>query len=974
MNTAMYPARNWDVALGSFTKGVFALFDTTGEPVAPGGYADGVNRVRALRRLRGDALVRLHEQNDGQCYVCVELCTGAPGGFVEPKGSHSDSPHIHEMFESLRQTYEEWIGDGSGVRWIVGVPTRLNEPLTVQGDGWTIRVSSNIPISFMVRETRPICYFDHVVWNRLISGLSAPQLDAENFLLTLWKDAGFGYYSTKGREGRNERQVLEELGVVLPERIADRHRVIKEEETRQAAAALAAEKRGDVYRNPFMMWNDLGTAVLSPLTDSSFVGAPWQTSDIDYYFAPLGFRHATKSRKAKGADRVVNCVFLDADPVLELIDDPPALDVYFQTIEQSFLLPPSIVVNSGGGRHFYWVFGESLRLNTDAERNAFLGAMKRWKDTVHSKETPIDTPSLSSVLRIPGTKNWKARYHSPMPVMIERYDERAQYDYQELLERISAYERRSQIVPAAPVNAPTYAQWSGAPLELPVDPAQHEAYVQNRLAAVARRLQSAQDGERHRLLMSEIYTLGGLHAAATDDGVQPLRSVCTIDRCRDVVFDAIDANPTAEASQASARSMFNDQWEAGMQKPFRVVTAPTPVQSLPVPPVGDVRPLPQGVLRMAASGRFSLVRPSAYWPHKPEPKWIIPGLVPRTGYCILYAERDNLKTAFMTHLCFESIIAHHDVTGEKACIVYIATENEGGFGWRMIDWIDGSGHDKAQIVDESFVQFTPESQRFELLDQSLIGELAAEINALDVPVLGIVIDTLRMAFTGSGNDDEIGAQINRAILTLMGAVYGEPFVFALHHTGLNSERMRGTTAIGDNTMLTARLVYKKNEQRLLVNVERMKWESPPTRPREWAVQFNDVPRREAEAATEAEAAAQRKRKWVSFLELTPDTGPAVVGETWTVTDQERRVLQFMADNQTTGGVAITTIMSLEGGNERTMRRHINALQTNRPDGRPAMVHCVEAARGARPAMLSLTPPGLAWVAKKNAKEGIDGIV
>ena len=64
---------------------------------------------------------------------------------------------------------------------------------------------------------------------------------------------------------------------------------------------------------------------------------------------------------------------------------------------------------------------------------------------------------------------------------------------------------------------------------------------------------------------------------------------------------------------------------------------------------------------------------------------------------------------------------------------------------------------------------------------------------------------------------------------------------------------------------------------------------------------------------------------------------------------------------------MTAILSLGGLSEKSIRSHVSALKANRPDGRPALVYCVEEAIGKRAAMMGLTSAGRTWVEQKNAK-------
>jgi len=70
---------------------------------------------------------------------------------------------------------------------------------------------------------------------------------------------------------------------------------------------------------------------------------------------------------------------------------------------RTFPLPPSLVVDSGGGRHAYWLFEEPWPL-FQAEQRARLEAINKGLQLAFGSDGSVW--DCSRVLRVPGTRNW----------------------------------------------------------------------------------------------------------------------------------------------------------------------------------------------------------------------------------------------------------------------------------------------------------------------------------------------------------------------------------------------------------------------------------------------------------------------------------------------------------------------------------------------------------------------------------------
>ena len=98
---------------------------------------------------------------------------------------------------------------------------------------------------------------------------------------------------------------------------------------------------------------------------------------------------------------------------------------------------PSVIVDSGGGYHVYWLLAQPFMLDTDEARGRADHAQKGWVKRVRSDDGAKD---LARVLRVPGTHNFKPEYAPDYPeVRFIRAD----------FERLYTFEELAALIPAA---------------------------------------------------------------------------------------------------------------------------------------------------------------------------------------------------------------------------------------------------------------------------------------------------------------------------------------------------------------------------------------------------------------------------------------------------------------------------------------------------------------------------------------------
>lgn len=182
---------------------------------------------------------------------------------------------------------------------------------------------------------------------------------------------------------------------------------------------------------------------------------------------------------------------------------------------------PSMVVDSGGGYHFYWLLDEVLDLSRDRRRAA--AAVRHLQRVVKSRALArgwhVDTTSdLSRVLRVPGTVNTKGRARTGgADARVALVDAPLHVYTLSLLESIGSAAGTPPVAspPAgidSPANAPPPANPRSAPL--PIDP----STLPDRLVELAARAHALADPETRafalRILSGEGARLGERDAEA----------------------------------------------------------------------------------------------------------------------------------------------------------------------------------------------------------------------------------------------------------------------------------------------------------------------------------------------------------------------------------------------------------------------------------------------------------------------------
>ncbi len=191
----------------------------------------------------------------------------------------------------------------------------------------------------------------------------------------------------------------------------------------------------------------------------------------------------------------INCLFAEFD-AKHFAGDKPAALAHIEALDPT----PSVVVDSGGGYHCYWLLTDPFILASADDRARADHAQKGWVKRVGSDDGAKD---LARVLRVPGTYNFKPEYAPDYPLvrfMRADFDRLYTFDELEALlppELPAPVREPHPVVTAAP-GADYLRRWCVAALE-----------------GERTKMLAAGDGERHQRRYDSAHALGGLvHASA----------------------------------------------------------------------------------------------------------------------------------------------------------------------------------------------------------------------------------------------------------------------------------------------------------------------------------------------------------------------------------------------------------------------------------------------------------------------------
>jgi len=185
----------------------------------------------------------------------------------------------------------------------------------------------------------------------------------------------------------------------------------------------------------------------------------------------------------------VNCLFADFDAKVSE-DGKPGILRHIATLPE-----PSIIIDSGGGYHGYWILKEPFMIEREPSREYIRKLQGRWAQYTQADKGAKD---LCRVLRVPGSVNYKDDYAPNFPTVTTV---KADFNHTYTVAQLCAYLPQ---IPAEPSPRPITRRTSGGSWER----ALHTADVMIGRAA---------DGEKHTELLKAARLLGGYVAGGSGD-------------------------------------------------------------------------------------------------------------------------------------------------------------------------------------------------------------------------------------------------------------------------------------------------------------------------------------------------------------------------------------------------------------------------------------------------------------------------
>jgi len=179
--------------------------------------------------------------------------------------------------------------------------------------------------------------------------------------------------------------------------------------------------------------------------------------------------------------------------------------------------------------------------------------------------------------------------------------------------------------------------------------------------------------------------------------------------------------------------------------------------------------------------RFGIVTAADFLKRKPM-KWLVKGVLPQAGLCVVYGDSGSGKTFFILDLV-GSIVLGQDWRGKKVTkgnAVYICAEGAGGFRNRLKAYCEFNG-----VAPEDFtLGVLPDAPN--LLEKADVKDLLTALHAFGKTDI-VIVDTLAQSMPGGNENsgEDMGRVLDhcRAIHKRTGAM-----VVLIHHSGKDASR------------------------------------------------------------------------------------------------------------------------------------------------------------------------------------------
>ncbi len=471
---------------------------------------------------------------------------------------------------------------------------------------------------------------------------------------------------------------------------------------------------------------------------------------------------------------------------------------YIETLPRQ----PSVMINSGGGVHCYWLLDEPYIIDSDEDRQYAKDISRRWVRFCEGD----DVKDLTRVLRLPGSKNIKPKYAPNYPLVEYVYcDLDRRYSLADLVSILPADQDESvaQNAPRRDSTARSALNGQGSIIDI----YNAEVSIESRLEAAG----YVPRGKRYCAPNAD---------KSTNSSVVILDDNCSYhwdtgdelaDEHKHSAFDVYCHFEHGGNAKAAVKAYMHESGRILEVEYDATGVACCPIHHTPLPraangngykchekdagsewcsfywkgtdmPDSKTLKLSREDVIVATAierGRFA-PRPITELDMVDPPQWLLRDELVR-GYNFLYGPSGSGKTFYAIDLAGR-------VATQIGTVVYVPTEDVGGLRIRTTAW--RLAHDK-QLPNFHWINAIRE--QIDLTNPRDVDDLIAALRPL-APKLTI-LDTLAMAHTGDENN-ETYSMVNRSIQRIMVEV--GTYILLVHHTGVNEGRERGGTALMGN--------------------------------------------------------------------------------------------------------------------------------------------------------------------------------
>lgn len=490
----------------------------------------------------------------------------------------------------------------------------------------------------------------------------------------------------------------------------------------------------------------------------------WKTANAYMSVNPSNVRGTDSQRGKIETVSAVNTLYAEFDA--KDFDDKGAIIAHLEKLP----LPPSVLIDSGGGYHAYWLISDGYRLTDDATRQHAQRVQRAWVEYVGGDPNATD---IARVLRLPGTRNLKPQYGPDYPQI--RYVECClnRTNKREELEGLIAPLLKPKPATATPVAHRHSAPGNGA---------NHrgDAYAATALDGELDELARTPEGNRNAQLNTAAFNLGLLVA----DGL-----LNESDIADQLVATAVAIGLGEREATATVRSGI----DAGMRSPRRNLPDFTDSQQRPMMVAPVAAPDNEQPVEQQAR-RFQFLTPTELL-NRPPRQWLVYPLLGVGDTGMIFGESGAGKTFVTIDLLLSCALGQRFADNFEVDVpirvAYCAGEGTGGLAERFRAAMAAREVDPA-LLERNLTACLDVPNLFDPGDG--LYQFAADYIASGREKLHLlVIDTLHAATAGSNENSTQDAGKILASIRFLQKTLGCS-VLLVHHANKSGTGERGSTA------------------------------------------------------------------------------------------------------------------------------------------------------------------------------------